>query len=860
MTSAGGPGYRWRGKNIRTIRRQKIDCVTLPRKDSYIVLDAKIKPNTLYRVYISAKNGGGNGLIAARFSAGECESQPSYVVSRDFHNVQIDIQVRKTSSKSTTLEIYRPPKSSGNILISAVSYQAVRKTKPLPEVDLEAIENQKIQERVRQISHRQNVLEHQERIRRLEQISKTRKIGQSLGVKWQGRNIQTVQKFGVTCAHLASADSLLLLPISVTSKSVYRIVITAHKQSSSGNGELLANFSAGKGYDGPIATFKVNGSAFRDYSLNVQTPIPPAGKQVYFRIWRSKVSGGNIIIKDIRYTYLREVKIIPKPRIRPKKKKDFVARRPTGEDKIMKFRPYSEVSSHIAERVNEVLVTDASQVPKVSIITPTRDNLDLLSKCWIALKDNTAYPNWEWIVGDSNSTDGTVEFMNSIDDARVKFIERGTTEGSFSSINNELVKQSDGEYVLFLNDDTEPLGFWLHNMMCKIHRRPHIGIVGAKLLYAPSKIQHAGIAFMDEGPGNLGKSVLKSFPKGFADYDRYYQAVTGACLLMRRADFDAVDGFDERYWFCYDDMDLCMKVKHNLKKKILYVADAEVIHKESVTQNKFKTGGEKQKAGIAYFKKTWVPKAEKDFYKYMKLMGKGRANIDISFVTCVNNLHQYTNYVMGSLLRCDMKRTYELIPILNFGNKYSASQALNVGKDRAKGKIIIFIHQDVAFFKDWVDLLYERIDEIEKEDKKWGVLGTAGITEKDDTIGIVYNTKGRMQWQSTKKVRICKVQTVDEHCMIIRGASKLRFDERYSGFHLYGPDMCMQALENGLTNYGILCPLVHDSRSGSLDSGKREFMKYLNMFNGKWGPKFPLIRTPTSIIKKRVARTFIKFK
>jgi hypothetical protein len=140
------------------------------------------------------------------------------------------------------------------------------------------------------------------------------------------------------------------------------------------------------------------------------------------------------------------------------------------------------------------------------------------------------------------------------------------------------------------------------------------------------------------------------------------------------------------------------------------------------------------------------------------------------------------------------------------------------------------------------------------------VLGTAGINKRDDTIGVVHSIKGSMQWQANKRVRIYPVQTVDEHCMIIRRDSGLRFDEQtFDGFHCYGPDLCLNALNKEMINYGILCPLVHDSSSGSLVSGKKEFMRLLNALAQKWRPAFPLIRTSTSVIRKRSLRTFVRF-
>jgi glycosyltransferase involved in cell wall biosynthesis len=68
--------------------------------------------------------------------------------------------------------------------------------------------------------------------------------------------------------------------------------------------------------------------------------------------------------------------------------------------------------------------------------------------------------------------------------------------------------------------------------------------------------------------------------------------------------------------------------------------------------------------------------------------------------------------------------------VLNFNNPYSASHALNIGLEKAKGDIVVFCHQDVIFYKEWIDMLYERIRELEAKDKNWGVLGTAGIDQK----------------------------------------------------------------------------------------------------------------------------------
>ena len=422
------------------------------------------------------------------------------------------------------------------------------------------------------------------------------------GYRWRGRGIRTVRRGHSTCVTMPRKDSMVMVPVSVTPKIQYKITITAAK--SSGNGALLVNFFGGMNYDGPHISVNVTSAEMRDYTIAVGVPKFPENLSMNLRIFRPRDSTGNIFIKTMQYSRIggranipREPRLPivrapktsrPAPAIKHKKRPAAVQRykktekkrfspptppRVSKEAKVMKFRPYKAGTQ--TTHAQKVMIKRPGDVPKVSIITPTRDGLELLKKCYVAMNENTGYPNWEWIIGDSESTDGTEAFVKGLKDPRIKFVQRGTTDGSFSSINNELVKFADGEYLLFLNNDTEPQPFWLYEMMSKIHRHPNIGVVGAQLLYSENKIQHAGIAFIPQGPANLGKAVLKSFPKGFATHDRYYQAVTGACMLMRASDFKTVKGFDPIYYFCYEDIDLCLKIRYDLKKKIICAANAK---------------------------------------------------------------------------------------------------------------------------------------------------------------------------------------------------------------------------------------------------------------------------------------------
>jgi len=687
------------------------------------------------------------------------------------------------------------------------------------------------------------------------------------GYRWKGKQIRSIFKHNTNCVDLTRRGAMVLIPISIPSQANFEIVIYA-SGGKSGVSPLMLNFFGGKKFDGTQVGLDIKVDAIRKYIAYIESPKFPANIPMYLRVWRPANAKGSVTIKTIQYTQIKDKPeprkprlLPPSPRKKPKRPHVETSRAKLKENKEMRFRPYTVY--RINEKAEKVLILNPEQVPMVSIITPTRDGAELLKKCYTALNQNTSYPNWEWIVGDSESSDGTAEYIKNLKDPRIKLVERGTTEGSFSTINNELAEYASGEYYLFLNDDTEPQPYWLYEMMSKINRRPDIGIVGARLMYNENKLQHAGIMFVPQGPINVGRDILSALGgEDFVKQDRFYQAVTAACLLIRAKDFNKVGKFDPIYHFCYEDVDLCLKIKNNLNKKILYAANAEVLHKESVTQKKYKTSGDLQRAGIEEFKKRWMHKVDIDFPKFRGKKKKDTQKVDITFVTCITDLPQYNSHVVGSLFMNKTNKNYEIVPILNFGNPYSAAQALNIGIDKARGEIIVLCHQDVLFYENWLEMLFDRIQKVEEKTKNWGVLGTAGITEKkDNCVGVIYNMGGTLQWQQTVRQPVWPVQTVDELCMIIRKSSGLRFDGgTFDGFHCYGPDICLNALSRNMKNYGILCPMVHNSAAGSLRSGKKDFMKHLNALARKWRASFPTIRTTTSQIRKRRIRTFIKFK
>jgi glycosyl transferase family 2 len=195
----------------------------------------------------------------------------------------------------------------------------------------------------------------------------------------------------------------------------------------------------------------------------------------------------------------------------------------------------------------------------------------------------------------------------------------------------------------------------------------------------------------------------------------------------------------------------------------------------------------------------------------------------ISFVSCVSDADAYQRWVAASLQGSDCER----IAIDNAGNTWSASQALNMGWERARGDLLVFCHQDVEFPPGWIDTMREQIGRIDRvSGGNWGIAGTFGRSGRR-FLGHVDDLHGKRREGEELPA---PVETLDEHCLIARRALPLRFDESLDGYHLYGVDICLQALALGMANYAIDACVRHLGR-GEKDV---EYYRLRNQLERKW--------------------------
>ena len=229
---------------------------------------------------------------------------------------------------------------------------------------------------------------------------------------------------------------------------------------------------------------------------------------------------------------------------------------------------------------------DIKRPGKVSIIVPTRDHGADVDLCFRSLFERSTYTNIEIILLDNGSRDPdslkTFGRWLQLEPERIKLVHHDVPF-NFSAINNFAATHATGEYLLFLNNDTEIItDDWIEAMIEQA-QRPAIGAVGAKLLYGDNTVQHAGVIV---GLGGVAGHSHKYFG---ADEPGYFytlqtvnnfSAVTGACCMIRREVFEEVGGFDEGLAIAFNDVDLCLRIKDAGYRNI-YLPHVVLYHHES---------------------------------------------------------------------------------------------------------------------------------------------------------------------------------------------------------------------------------------------------------------------------------------
>lgn len=224
---------------------------------------------------------------------------------------------------------------------------------------------------------------------------------------------------------------------------------------------------------------------------------------------------------------------------------------------------------------------------KASIIIPSKDKAQVLRACLTSIFALTEYPNYEIIIVDTGSVEAATRryYAELSAEPRVRVV-RLPGAFNYSRANNFGATQATGDIFLFLNNDIEvQAADWLTELVGWAER-PGVGAVGCKLMRPNGTMQHAGLVMGLAGHGSHvfdGGPDQVYGPFGSSEWYRNYQAVTGACMMMRRAVFEAVNGFDEAYQVCYSDIEICLRANAQGWRTV-YTPFAKLVHHEGASR------------------------------------------------------------------------------------------------------------------------------------------------------------------------------------------------------------------------------------------------------------------------------------
>ena len=230
----------------------------------------------------------------------------------------------------------------------------------------------------------------------------------------------------------------------------------------------------------------------------------------------------------------------------------------------------------------------AGAPPGVTVVIPTRDRLDLLQPCIDSVLARTTGVEIEVLVVDNGSRDpATLAYLAALEDAGHSVL-RADIPFNYARLNNLAVAQARHDLICLLNNDVEVLEEgWLAEMAAVLLQEEGVGIVGATLLWPSRIVQHGGVVV---GPHNAARHAFNSCLDGEPGYgdmltvERRHSVVTAACLLIRRADYEAVGGLDETAFpVTFNDVDLCLKVGAS-GKAVVMTPRARLLHKESASR------------------------------------------------------------------------------------------------------------------------------------------------------------------------------------------------------------------------------------------------------------------------------------
>jgi len=231
--------------------------------------------------------------------------------------------------------------------------------------------------------------------------------------------------------------------------------------------------------------------------------------------------------------------------------------------------------------------------------------------------------DFKWLIRDNNSEDNTEALVNSWSCDFIKYYKYPNNQENFSQGNNYLYSKAlqlginkEEDYILLLNDDIIFKDDESLNKMLSLFS-DKVAVVGSRLLFPDGRLQHAGVVFVENDKGKFPHNYRSGEPDDArARMNREFQAVTGACMLVR-AKYLQSTLLDSNLSWNYEDIDLCLRMI-NRKKRVLYCGETHIVHDESSSLNKNPQNHKFFFKNLAHFNRQWAGKFDVDVSKYDK--------------------------------------------------------------------------------------------------------------------------------------------------------------------------------------------------------------------------------------------------
>ena len=274
-------------------------------------------------------------------------------------------------------------------------------------------------------------------------------------------------------------------------------------------------------------------------------------------------------------------------------------------------------------------MTKTLPMPRLSIVIVTFNSTGHIHECLRSLVENRPAVDHEIVVVDNASTDGTAAAIRARWNA-VRVIEAGANVG-FARANNLGIQQTFGELILLLNPDTSVPAGALDLLVGALDARPGVAVVGPRLVNADGRAELSFGRMMSPLAelrqkllvrGNSRGGPIATYVNSITRREREVDWVSGACLLVRRADAEAVGLLDERYFLYTEDVDFCAAVRAR-GRRVLFYPMAEVIHLRGQSRATASAAAERayQRSHVAFYEKHhpgWAPWLR----WYLKLKGE----------------------------------------------------------------------------------------------------------------------------------------------------------------------------------------------------------------------------------------------